>query len=406
MTSGSVPLLAVIYSSSSAATPIQLAMAADGLCDLLLVAVGEVEGDVFELLEEVGEVMATPAAPDHTWVADLLTAKAVAGIVTFGEHDLELTARVAEHAGLRHHSVAAVVATLSKTSQRRLLALAGMDHVRVVQIDDPSARPPASFPFPAVLKPARGTGSSFTFRIETLQVLIEVLEGIDDTAPFPLVLESELCADPERIPAPWGDYVSVEGYVADSVATSVGVTGKVPLEPPFRECGGIFPSADLGGYVDLVRTTAERAVEALGLSWGLTHVELKLTTDKPSVIEVNARLGGYQEGLVLAATGDSLVRAGMEIALGTTPQQRWEPETVAWWTAVLPPLGRVEVHSIHGVDEVRAQADVRVVVPSTPGPRDSNLGWGQFLVLAQGISSTHDRAAEAIEQVRRAVWYS
>ncbi|WP_430738975.1 ATP-grasp domain-containing protein [Streptomyces aureocirculatus] len=91
----------------------------------------------------------------------------------------------------------------------------------------------------------------------------------------------------------WGDYVSVEGVVADGAFHPVCVSGRMPTVEPFTERASITPAplaeAAQGRIVDLAR----RAVDALGLRDCGTHTEIKLGADGGMwLIETAARFGG------------------------------------------------------------------------------------------------------------------
>ena len=61
---------------------------------------------------------------------------------------------------------------------------------------------------------------------------------------------------------------------------------------------------------------ATAALRALGVRTGGFHTEIKLTPDGPRVIEVNGRLGGGVPEMLLQASGESLMRLSMRVALG------------------------------------------------------------------------------------------
>ncbi|GGO87682.1 PEP/pyruvate-binding domain-containing protein [Wenjunlia tyrosinilytica] len=91
----------------------------------------------------------------------------------------------------------------------------------------------------------------------------------------------------------WGDYVSVEGIVADGAYQPLCVSGRLPTVPPFTERASVTP-ADLPD--DLQRRVEEvsrAAVDALGLDTCATHTEVKLGAEgRMWVIETAARFGG------------------------------------------------------------------------------------------------------------------
>ncbi|HEV7864244.1 MAG TPA: ATP-grasp domain-containing protein, partial [Acidimicrobiia bacterium] len=135
------------------------------------------------------------------------------------------------------------------------------------------------------------------------------------------VLVEEYVAGPE---------VSVETFGTEIVGVTAKHLGRLPS---FVECGHDFPASPLhdrnrlhhmadsahrpqvaavdGGYM------AVAAVEALGLGFGAAHIEIRLGSRGPVVIEVNPRLaGGRIPTLVRLATGIDLVGATIDAVTG------------------------------------------------------------------------------------------
>ncbi|MFE9401576.1 acetyl-CoA carboxylase biotin carboxylase subunit family protein [Streptomyces sp. NPDC006530] len=91
----------------------------------------------------------------------------------------------------------------------------------------------------------------------------------------------------------WGDYVSVEGVVADGTFHPVCLSGRMPTVEPFTERAGITPALLSQDAQDRVVELARRAVDALGLRDCGTHTEIKLGADGSMwLIETAARFGG------------------------------------------------------------------------------------------------------------------
>lgn len=91
----------------------------------------------------------------------------------------------------------------------------------------------------------------------------------------------------------WGDYVSVEGVVADGTFHPVCLSGRMPTVEPFTERAGITPALLAQDAQDRIVDLARRAVDALGLRDCGTHTEIKLGADgRMWLIETAARFGG------------------------------------------------------------------------------------------------------------------
>ncbi|MEV7194389.1 ATP-grasp domain-containing protein [Streptomyces sp. NPDC093510] len=91
----------------------------------------------------------------------------------------------------------------------------------------------------------------------------------------------------------WGDYVSVEGVVADGTFHPVCLSGRMPTVEPFTERASITPAPLPQDAQDRIVHLARRAVDALGLRDCGTHTEIKLGADGGMwLIETAARFGG------------------------------------------------------------------------------------------------------------------
>lgn len=91
----------------------------------------------------------------------------------------------------------------------------------------------------------------------------------------------------------WGDYVSVEGIVADGTYHPLCITGRMPTIPPFTERASITPAALPEALQRRIEDVSRAAVDALGLGTCATHTEIKLGADGAMwLIETAARFGG------------------------------------------------------------------------------------------------------------------
>lgn len=91
----------------------------------------------------------------------------------------------------------------------------------------------------------------------------------------------------------WGDYVSVEGIVADGVYHPLCVNGRMPTIPPFTERAGLAPVPLPTEAQRRIEEVSRQAVDALRLENCATHTEIKLGAHGEMwVIETAARFGG------------------------------------------------------------------------------------------------------------------
>lgn len=143
---------------------------------------------------------------------------------------------------------------------------------------------PAGRREPTVVKPRRSQSRRDTYLIEPgAELPAQVRPGQDN----PFLLEEYLPGRDEGEP---GDHVSVESLVVDGEPFTLGVTGKFPLLPPFREQGQFIPSQlPPGDHAAVVRLAAD---------------------------EVNGRLGGFQHELQQRAAAQDLLEPALAVACG------------------------------------------------------------------------------------------
>merc|ERR1740130_1044849 len=89
------------------------------------------------------------------------------------------------------------------------------------------------------------------------------------------------------------------------------------LEPYFNETWGLCPSMLPKDQQRVLKDLAVKSVQALGFEAGVFHVECKLTSTGPQLIEVNARMGGGQvHECNLRTWGVDLVEETLFAAMG------------------------------------------------------------------------------------------
>ncbi|WP_051740328.1 ligase [Kitasatospora sp. MBT66] len=327
-------------------------------CVFVIPATDEARG-VAPVLAAFGEVVEMdPDAVEET--ADRLRAYAPDGIITYCEQLQRATAHLAELLGLPYHSRETAELLTDKWQQRAVLREAGVDSVRtaLIHTEDDWAGAVAHVGLPAVLKPVHGVASGNTFHVPDeatgLGHLREVL-ALDRPGLVRgggLVLEEYLVGRPT---GPYGDYVSVEIAVVDGELYTLGVTGKPPLVPPFRETGRFWPSPFGRAEDEQCTALARSAVAALGIRTGITHTELKLTARGPRLIEVNGRLGGGIQDLAVSAMGLDLIAYAARIALGGTEPPALVPVEGVHFQLLLPaPRRPCTVVAAEGAKEVWA----------------------------------------------------
>jgi biotin carboxylase len=119
-----------------------------------------------------------------------------------------------------------------------------------------------------------------------------------------------------------GEEISVEALTFDGRTTIVGITDKSVTAPPACvESGHMFPARLDPRVAKEVEAFAAEALDAIGFTHGLSHIEVMITADGPRIVEINPRQGGgYIFDLVHLVTGTHPLEMLVDLALGRRPE--------------------------------------------------------------------------------------
>ncbi|MEU3299755.1 ATP-grasp domain-containing protein [Streptomyces sp. NPDC006678] len=272
---------------------------------------------------EVPYIRDCVVVPDPTDQAELSAAGRtlaerydLAGVFTWTEWYLVPVARLARQLGLPTTAPEVMQACRNKATARALFARHGVPSAASVTVrtrDDAYAAA-ERIGYPVVLKPAAHAASIGVIRADTPHQLAAAYEVADRAAGSGVesmsVLVEEYLDGPE---------VSIECVTYRGKTTVVAVTRKTVSAPPFfEELAHSVDAAD--PLLDTVAPAARAAIHALGITDGVSHVEMRLVGGRPRLVEVNGRIAGDMIGhLVRLATGIDLPRAAADIARDRAP---------------------------------------------------------------------------------------
>jgi biotin carboxylase len=387
--------------------PFELLQQLDGYTQPLWVLDAEVaEEGLHKVLERSGPVI-TIAGLDLDEAAAAIDRHDPDGIVSYVDDHLVTAAELAARLGLRYHTPGAARVLMDKRLQAAALDDAG--------IPGPAFRPlragatredvrglTRSVTYPAVLKPAEGSGSRGIYLAHDPGEL-ELL--LADTSSGHIV--EEYLAD-APVSEPWlASYLSVESVVSAGHQSHVAITGRFPLAMPFRETGNFIPgilAPDLEGPVFEIVTAA---LEALHVRDAVVHTEIKLTDRGPKLVEVNGRLGGRPPFVLRSVSDVNLFAATCDVAAGI-PVRYAGPapcRAVGFWLMVQPPTSAVRVSAVHGLDHSASIPGISTVdLHAGPGePVDWRNGTASKVVTVRGTAPNHHTLGDTIARIHRAI---
>jgi predicted ATP-grasp superfamily ATP-dependent carboligase len=407
---GLIPTLVYVYHPESFA-PLSIVEAADGVCRMVWVVDSSdpAAASMQRLLRRFGPVIDAAGLPVDD-VAELAAAHGADGVLSLHDGDLVWTAELAAALERPFHTVATAVALTDKHVQRAALAAAGLavPAFAVIDADADDAVIAAigeEFPFPAVLKPRRGQASRDTLPIaspEDLSATLSELGAHDDGPAREYVLE-EFVPDPSTDlgGAGFAPFVSVESVVEQGRVAHAAITARTPFRWPFRETGYCTPTAIEPALQAVILRVAGEAARALGVTQACLHVEIKLTDDGPVVIEVNGRPGGGMSEMLERASGFSILRTALRLAIGD-PVGLEGPvpcSRVGYLLYVFPESDDVVVvDEVGGLDALRAVDGVdEIVLVRGPGQRiDWREGSEAHVFHLTGTTRDHDELRRLI----------
>jgi glutathione synthase/RimK-type ligase-like ATP-grasp enzyme len=402
----SLPLLAYVYDPRSFA-PLSITEAAQGICNLLWIVDGSKPDATLtmRLLTRFGPVVDS-SEYDFEGLVAAVRAHNPDAILSMHDADLVWTARLAAELKLPFHSLDTALKLTDKHAQRDALAAAGlmvpMFRILPRGASDSDVRSIAGdFSYPAVLKPRWGQASRDTLPISSYPELLASLGDTHALDTEDYVIEGYIPdASDELGGHSFANFVSVESVVEGGRVEHATISARTPFRWPFRETGYFTPSAlspELSTEVFRVATTA---AQALGVIIGCLHTEIKLTDDGPVVIEVNGRPGGGMSEMLERASGFSILRTALRLAVGDPVELHGpiECSRVGYLLYVFPQVDVEWIDLVEGLPDLRKVEGVdEIVLVRGPGQR---IDWreGSEAHVFHFTGTTHD-----LDELRRLI---
>ncbi len=266
------------------------------------------------------------------------------GLTTFWEDDVELTALIAQDLELPYHTPDAARIARSKFGTQKKLKEKSVVAVRheVVKnfftVPDGEGREALTkdfvnaakrVGFPQVIKPESGAAAIGTERINYLEMAVPTyvrISGLINPKTDPIfAVNSNLMLMQYLNGLEYDvDLVMVGG---EPVFWSIA-DNKPTREPSFLATGSRLPSTLPAKDQRAAINQAIESAKALGLTDGVLHMEGKVTSEGPRLIEANARMGGtYVHEWIKAVWGVDLAEEGLMAAarIGGKPYKPAKP---------------------------------------------------------------------------------
>jgi biotin carboxylase len=323
-----------------------------------------------------------------------------------------LAAQAAEALGLAHAPVAAVRAARSKLASREAFARGGLPTPRFERfaIADDTEAVARRVRYPCVLKPLFLAASRGVIRANDGAQLVAAFARIAALLRRPGLAapggeEARSILVEDYIP---GIEVALEGLVTGGRLRVLALFDKPdPLEGPyFEETIYVTPSRLAARRQEAVVAATQRAIEALGLSHGPIHAELRLDGDVVWPLEIAPRsIGGLCSRALRFGEGLSLEELILRHALGMEADAL-EREPGASGVMMIPIPRAGILRAVGGIEEAKAVpgiGDVRITIPLgqevVPLPEGSRY-LGFIFARAEGPGRAESALREAHRRLR------
>ncbi|MER8996187.1 acetyl-CoA carboxylase biotin carboxylase subunit family protein [Mesorhizobium sp. M0678] len=320
----------------------------------------------------------------------------IAGITAAEEEVYATVGKLCRHFDLPGPNPESVERCCDKFVQRQLLAEGSVPipAYRVAANAPEVESSAAEIGLPVILKPAVGSGSSGVRLCRNVDELAEhttyLLGGKHIWRSSPRILVEEFAQGPY--------------YRADIMGNEVIGISAADFGPPphfvFRECASPAPLTD--DEHKRIADVSLSCLQALGLGWGPTNIELRWTKLGPVVIEVNPRLpGGNAPQRIQLAYGVDPITEHIKLVIGDKCDLRKRHSHTAATRYLAPDrdgtLGWIDGDSraaaVSGVVEVKLY-----VKPKTPIVRK-----GDYLDTIGHVTAASPSRAQTEATLQRAV---
>jgi hypothetical protein len=253
--------------------------------------------------------------------------------------------------------------------------------------------------YPVVLKPLAGVGTKDTLRVSDEEELYRALNRLLPTRERPVQAERFVTGAEHTLEA-----VSLGGKVVWHSSTYYLPGPLQVVENPWMQYCVLLPREQSRPHVESFRPLNERALQALGMRDGLSHMEWFLPSEGgPVISEVAARPPGVNiMGMIGLAHEVDLWSKWAQLMVNhewELPERRW-----ACGCAFLRGQGRGRVVAkVKGLEETLAELGDLVAQASLPKvghPRSSHYeGEGWVTVRAEATQDVVDALRKVVTQV-------
>ncbi len=254
--------------------------------------------------------------------------------------------------------------------------------------------------FPIVIKPPAGLGSKSTFRIRSMEELGHALDVLSINDRNPMLAEEFLTGREFSF-----ETLTVSGTPRWHSISTYSPTCLEAVETPWIQWCCMLPRDIAGKEFDDIRDVGFRAIKALGLKDGMTHMEWFRRPDGSIAIgEIAQRPAGANISIMNTYAHDmDLYKAWNRAVVDSAFDGPWERK-YAVGTAFLRGTGRGRVTGATGFAEIKRQLGPSIVeakIPTVGDPKsDSYEGDGYIIVRDPSTEVVQSLLKTIIQTIR------
>ena len=253
--------------------------------------------------------------------------------------------------------------------------------------------------YPLVVKPPAGAGSQATYRVDGAEALHDALQIVSPEAYGGVLLEEFITGEEHSF-----ETISIGGRAVWHSLTRYYPTPLDVMRNPWIQWCIVLPREIDEPQYDDIRWAGSRALEALGMDTGLSHMEWFRRRDgSVAISEVGARPPGAQITTLISRANDIDFLAAwarvMVYGVFETPVRRY-----ATGAAFLRGQGRGQVKAIHGLDQAQRELGSLVVDVKLPSigqhPASSYEGEGYVILRHTETAVVEQALARLVTLIR------
>ena len=304
-------------------------------------------------------------------------------VITIGSDLAMITVQyVASRLNLPCNSDRSIEISTNKYCMRSAFEEAGISVPKYVLVDENTdVRKKIDFSFPVIVKPTDRSGSRGITKLYDF-------EGIEEAVKIAVENSFEKKAIIE-------EYMEGEEYSFESISfagehVNLAITKKYTTgSPNYIEIGHIEPSGLEESICKKAKEEIFKALDALEIKYGASHVEFKVDVDgNIRIIEIGARMGGDCIGsdLVYLSTGYDFIKMVIQVALGEKPAILQEGEcgvSVVRFIMNQKDLQQLRDIKKENADKIKFVSDIQV--ESDRKIVDSGSRYGYYILRCDSI---------------------